>query len=181
MKLARAAPVLIIALAACVVCAAEEGAAGPQRIKAAFLTKFPAYVEWPAQAFPKAESPLVIGVSGAEPVARELDQNVAGRKVAGRSIQVHRIGPDEDIDDCCHILYVGADTDRGRTASLLAHARGRAMLTVTDLDEQPPGSVINFFLVDNHVRFDISRPAAEHNGLQIRAQLLAVARQAITR
>jgi len=172
---------MALVLAAAMAQAAENVDPAPQRIKAAFLSKFPAYVEWPAQAFRKPESPLVIGVSGAEAIARELAQAVAGRTVAGRAMQVHRIAPDEDIDDCCHVLYVGADTDRARTTSLLAHARGRAMLTVTDLDEQPPGSVINFLLVDNHVRFDISRPAAEHNGLQIRAQLLAVARQASAR
>jgi hypothetical protein len=168
-------------LAACMVQAAEDADAMPQRVKAAFLAKFAAYVDWPPHAFASSASPLVIGVSGGEIVARDVAQVVEGRTVAGRPVQVHRIAADEDIDDCCHILYVGADTRRDRIAELLEHARGRAMLTVTDLDDQPPGSVINFLVVDNHVRFDISRPAAEHNGLQIRAQLLSVARQAIGR
>jgi hypothetical protein len=36
--------------------------------------------------------------------------------------------------------------------------------------------VINF-LVEDRVRFDIARDAAERNGLQLSSQLLAVARQ----
>lgn len=52
------------------------------------------------------------------------------------------------------------------------------MLTVTDATgTHPPGSVINFQVVEERMRFDISREAAERNGLQLRAQLLAVARQ----
>lgn len=170
------------ALAACVTHAAEEpSAAIEQRIKAAFLSKFAAYVEWPAGAFSPPDAPLVIGVLGASSVADELERAVASRTVAGHRMTVHRIGPDEDPDDCCQILFFGADTSRTRAAELLTHTRGRPVLTVTEAEQQPSESVINFLVVDNHVRFDISRPAAERNGLQLRAQLLAVAHQATAR
>src|SRR5207244_5280584 len=44
--------------------AAEDPARVVQeRIKAAFLYKFASYVEWPREAFPQPESPIVIGVS----------------------------------------------------------------------------------------------------------------------
>jgi hypothetical protein len=39
--------------------------------------------------------------------------------------------------------------------------------------------VINFLEADDRIRFDISRAAAERNGLQLRSQLLAVARQVV--
>ncbi len=52
------------------------------------------------------------------------------------------------------------------------------MLTVTEREsEHPRGSVINFVPADDRVRFDISREAAEKNNLQLRSQLLGVARQ----
>jgi hypothetical protein len=91
---------------------------------------------------------------------------------------VHRLAPGEPSDDCCQVLFVGADNGGQRTAQLLAQASGRPVLTVTDAEDQPEGSVINFLVDDHRVRFDISRPAAERNGLRVRAQLLAVARQA---
>ena len=51
------------------------------------------------------------------------------------------------------------------------------MLTVTEAETaHPEGSVINFAVADERVRFDISRAAAERNALQLRSQLLAVAR-----
>ena len=93
-------------------------------------------------------------------------------------MQVHRIAVNESPGDCCQILFVGADTDHSRATELLEKTRGRPVLTVTEADDHPKGSVINFLIDDDHVRFDISRPAAERNGLQLRAQLLAVAKQA---
>jgi hypothetical protein len=55
------------------------------------------------------------------------------------------------------------------------------VLTVTETDaEQSKGSVINFLAEDGRVRFDISREAADRNGLRLRSQLLGVARQVVS-
>jgi len=173
----RRALIVALALAACAVHAETSDTSLQQRIKAAFLAKFPAYVEWPASAFHEAQSPLVIGVAGAEPVARELEHAAAARTVNGRPLRVHRLAPGERANDCCHVVFVGADNGPERTADLVAQARGRPVLTVTDTEDPPAGSVINFHVEDARVRFDISRAAAERNQLQLRAQLLAVARE----
>lgn len=168
---------LIVALVLCVpmsMAAEESSLSIQQRIKAAFLYKFATYVEWPANAFAEPESPIVIGVSGAEPIAQELEQAVLGRKVSGRSVQVRRIAKGDAANDCCQILFVGGD----RVTDMLAQALGHPVLTVTEVSaEHPKGSIINFLAAEDRVRFDISREAAERNGLQLRSQLLAVARQ----
>ena len=151
-----------------------------ERIKAAFLYRFAAYVEWPAAVFPEPESPIMIGVVGAEPIALELARAIPGRKAAGsRPMRVVRFERGERPGDCCHILYIAAHS--GRMDEILAQAQGRPVLTVTDAESaHPKGSVINFQIVADRLRFDISREAAERNGLQLRSQLLAVARQVTT-
>lgn len=161
--------------------AADEAARVIQeRVKAAFLYKFASYVEWPATAFPNSDSPIVIGVAGADRLSKELQEAVGGRQVAGRTLQVRRLGPETAVDDCCHILFVGAGSRQERTRELLASAKARPVLTVTDSKDHPADSVINFLVMDNRVRFDISREAAERKGLQLRSQLLGVARQVVS-
>ena len=171
---------LVLAAALCV--AAEEPARVIQeRIKAAFLYKFAAYVEWPHDTFSEPASPIVIGIAGADGVARELEQAVVGREVGGRPLQVRRLGRGEAASDCCQILFVGSGNERGHAKELLAHAQGRPVLTVTEAGaEHPRGSIINFLAVEAKIRFDISREAAERNGLQLRSQLLGVARQVVS-
>jgi hypothetical protein len=170
---------LALVLLAAFLCEAAEDPAVPvkTRIMAAFLYKFAAYVEWPSTAFSDPESPIVIGVVGADRIAHELEHAVFGRKVGGRPLQVRRLAHGEAAGDCCQILFIGHG-ERARTAEMLANARGHPVLTVTNVEVQhPKGSIINFLVTDDRIRFDISREAAERNGLQLRSQLLSVARQ----
>jgi hypothetical protein len=164
---------------AAAIAVAQPARALQHRVKAVFLTKFPAYVDWPPEAFATPSSPIVIGVAGDDDIARELDAAVAGREVAERPLRVQRLAPGEPDNGCCHILFVGGGANAAARRHL-GDTQGRAVLTVTDAPgTHPPGSVINFQVVDERMRFDISREAAEKNGLQLRAQLLAVARQVI--
>jgi len=169
---------LFLAFAAPLCSAADESAlAVQQRIKAAFLYKFAAYVEWPARVFSQPDTPIVIGVAGSEAIAHELEQVAVGRTIAGRPVTVRRLARGDSVGECCQILFIGAG-ERGRTAELLAGAQGHPVLTVTEVDAQhPKGSVINFLASEDRIRFDISREAAERNGLQLGSQLLRVARQ----
>jgi hypothetical protein len=167
---------------ATVPCEAAEDPArlAQQRIKAAFLYKFAAYVDWPAAALPEAQTPIVIGVAGADAIARELERVVAGRQVDGRALQVRQLGRAELAAECCHILFIGSDFDAVRATRLLVLAQGRPILTVTEADaEHPKGSVINFLVAEDRIRFDVSRGAAGRNGLHLRSPLLGVARQVL--
>ncbi len=138
-------------------------------------------MEWPRDTFADAASPIVIGISGADSLALELEQAIAGRDVAGRPLRVRRLARGESASDCCQILFVGAGQERARAAQLLTDAQGHPVLTVTDASaEHPKGSIINFLAAEDRVRFDISREAAERNGLQLRSQLLGVARKVIS-
>lgn len=172
---------LLLALLLCAGAAAaavEDSAAAIERIKAAFLYKFAAYVEWPPASFPQPGSPFIIGVAGADAIADELERVSAGRNVGGRPVQVRRLARAQDAGSCCHILFIGSRNESTHVHELLGNARGHPVLTVTDSSAgHPPGSIINFLAASDRVRFDISRVAAERNGLQLRSQLLAVAHQ----
>ena len=147
-----------------------------RQVKAAFLYKFGGYVTWPDSAFSRPDSPIVIGVAGANPLADELVRLVAGRTIGKRALAVRRIRRGDSLDGV-HILFVGS-TEGQRLAELLALAQGRPVLCVTESDQGlVPGSAVNFVVADNRVRFDVSLEAAEHNGLKLSALLLSVARQ----
>src|SRR5712691_12156267 len=58
-----------------------DAQADEYRVKAAFLYKFGSYIEWPSRSFARTDSPVAIGVMGANALADELAQIVAGRSV----------------------------------------------------------------------------------------------------
>lgn len=148
------------------------------QVKAAFLYKFGAYVEWPAQSFAQADSPLVIGVMGASAVADELTQMATGRNINGHPVTVKKIRRGDAVTGV-HILFI-ARADNDKLAETLAAAKGQAVLVVTETEPPPAaGSMINFVVAEDKVRFDIALPSAESSNLKLSARLLTVARKVI--
>jgi hypothetical protein len=142
-------------------------------VKAAFLYKFGAYIEWPPGLLQRADEPLVIGVSGDEPVAADLEQLVAGKTVEGHPVVVRRVGENGSLKGV-HILFLGQ-----RPASRLRDAIASApapILVVTEQDQGLQlGSVINFAVVNGRVRFAVSLASAEARNIRLSSRLLAVA------
>jgi hypothetical protein len=159
--------------------AAEDTESLEQRVKAAFLYQFAGYVEWPPNAFAQAGTPVTIAVLGADALAAELSQVVAGRTIGGRTVSMRRVKPGESLAGV-HILFIGR-AESARLSQLAQAAQPRAILTVTESDgalEQ--GSMINFVLVDRRVRFEVALDSAEKGGLKLSSRLLAVAQQVRT-
>ncbi len=166
-----AAGALCIALAGPVL-AQQESLEYP--IKATFLVRFGAYVEWPAAAFASGDDPLQICVAGRDPFGEVLDELAAKESVGAHALAVRRLAPADDPSQC-HVVYIGQlapETD----ASVLERADGRPVLVVTDAAQN--GGVrgaIHFVVVDDRVRFHIDEDAAAHNQLGLSSQLLSVA------
>lgn len=143
-----------------------------RRVKAAFLYKFLGYADFAAHSFADASTPVSVGVFGADDMAAELTRIAAGRQVAGRAIAVRALR-EQDLAQPMHVLFV-AGPDDVRAARLLRASN--AQLTVTECDGGLPiGSVINFTIVDERVRFDVSLDAAEKKNVKLSSRLLTVA------
>ena len=122
----------------------------------------------------------MIGVVARDAIADEIARTAASLSVDGRPLKVRRLHPGDSIADV-HLIYVASSEDR-RLAETLAAVKGRPILVVTESSEAVElGSMINFVVVDNKVRFDISPHSAESSRLRISARLLSVARTLIAK
>ena len=116
----------------------------------------------------------MIGVIGANELAAELGRVVAGRTVQSRPIAV-KVIPDAEGAGAVHMLFVGGN-DRARIRSAIKAAAPGPMLVVSEAgDGLQQGSVINFRVVDERVRFDVSLEAADKNSIKLSSRLLSVA------
>jgi len=175
----RAMVISLAAMAPISALAQADRTAPETQIKAAFLYKFSAFVEWPPKAFTRPDSPFTIGVIGADELAAELEQIVKGRTVLERAVVVRRMRRGEPVAGI-QMLFIG-QAEGARLAEILAIAKGQSVLTVTESEDAlSHGSMINFVFVDDKVRFDVALPQAERGALRISARLLAVARKVLT-
>ncbi|WP_073215885.1 YfiR family protein [Massilia sp. CF038] len=147
-----------------------------RKVKAAFLYKFLGYAEFPANAFSDASAPLVIGVVGADELAAELTRIVSGRSVQSRPIVV-KVFAEGEAPAGVHLLFIGG-SDSAHVKAVLKAAQPAPMLLVSEAENGLQlGSVINFKIVDERVRFDVSLEAADKNSVKLSSRLLTVANQ----
>lgn len=142
-------------------------------VKAALLSKFGLFVDWPGTSFPAPSSPLNLCVAGEDSFGALLDNTVSGQRIGERAIAVRRLKA-AGRDSGCHILFIGG-ADPQRNAQTLEAVRGSSVLTVTDSGAGGGAGIIDFVVRDNRVRFDINDEAAAQNGLVISSKLLNLA------
>ncbi len=154
--------------------AQDDATSLERRVKAAYIFKFAGYVEWPEGAFSQPDTPVTIAVFGDAEMAAELVQSTAGRAVDGRPVRIKRTRDPEATADA-HMLFVGR-AEIARLPQLAKHVRAKPVLILTDAPGAlNQGSMINFMLVQQRVKFEISLEEAERRGLKLSSRLLAVA------
>ena len=149
-------------------------AGSEERVKAAYLFRVLNYVEFPPHSGERAAAPYVVGVLEDEIVADDLAQQVAGKQVNGREVSVRRLAEGSALGGL-DVLFIGR-SQRTRLPAILKQLRSAPVLTVTETaDALEQGSIMNFRIVDGHVRFEISLPAADKAGIRLSSRLLALA------
>lgn len=145
----------------------------PYQIKAAFLVNFAQYVEWPPEAFPEEDSPLVFGVLGDNPFGTALRDLLGDDGINGRKAIVEQYKSVQDIVRC-HVLYI-SESERARWPTIMRALRGRSILTVSDIEGfSSEGGMIRF-VTQTRIRFRINVGAAHECNLAISSKLLRLA------
>jgi len=143
-------------------------------VKAVFLYNFTRFVEWPETAFASPDAPFVIGIIGPDPFGSALQEAVAGERVGGHPIRVHRYQLPAEARDC-HLLYI-VDRDPEKVREMLAQLPRRALLTVGESAQfARQGGMIRFLTRNNKIRLEINPATVRAAQLSISAKLLQVA------
>jgi hypothetical protein len=143
------------------------------RLKAAFVYRFPQFVEWPAPALIGHDA-IAICVVRPNPFGTLLRELIAGETLNGRPLAIREVARPSAIDGC-HVVFVpGAEHATAR--AVLEAVGNHPVLTVGEssrfLDQ---GGVISLHVIDRRVRFEVSAAAAERLGLRLSSQLLRLA------
>jgi len=143
------------------------------QVKATFLAKFAAYVNWPPEAMGTPDAPIQLCVVGRDPFGPELDRAVAHQHVDLHGFAVRRLAGTSGAAGC-HVAFLGGSPSQSVVAMAEA-LRGKPVLTVTDADLGPGRGMVHFLLKDGRVRFHIDDARAAQGNLAISARLLSLA------
>jgi hypothetical protein len=144
-------------------------------IKATYILNFIKFSEWPPDALAANDAYFVIGVLGSGPSNGDMDRNLNGKVVAGRTLVVKHFIVGQELREC-KLLFVSASEKR-QLARILDSIRGATILTISEIDQfANNGGIINFFIEENKLRFEINVDAASRARIRISSKVLQLAR-----
>ena len=154
--------------------AAQAQISREYQLKAVFLYNFAQFTEWPTNVFADDKSPIVIGIVGADPFDRVLQDTIRDENVGGHPLTVQHYLHATDIKPC-HILFI-TQSEMRHADEILQAVKGKPVLTVADTDSaSTAGAMIRFVLVNNKVHFRINAEAAHAANISLSSKLLRVA------
>jgi hypothetical protein len=144
-------------------------------IKAGFTYNFAKLMEWPSNAFPQQDSPIVIGILGTDPFGGTLDEVLKGKAVNGRVFVVKHLKWGMDVRDC-NILFISS-SEIAHTDEIFHLVKSLPILTIGETPGfAQRGGIINFIVEDNKVRFEVNVDAAKQADINISSRLLTLAK-----
>ena len=137
------------------------------QIKAAYLYNFLKYVEWPKP----LNRTFLICVAGQNPFGNVLEGLTKNERVRGNPVKTEIILAPEPG---CDVIFTPRTSNM---PAYLSSAAGMPILTVGETGNFiERGGIVNFFVDDGKVRFEINPAAAERAGLRISSRLLQLAK-----
>jgi len=165
------------------------------QVKAAFLYNFIKFVDWPKEKMGDANEPITLGIIGRDPFGKVFE-SVKNKKVKGRGFMIKRFKSIEALKISggeykaelsrqieslrkCHLLFV-CSSEKGVLKEIISIVRDHPVVTVGDMKGfLESGGIINFVMENQKVRFEISAAAAKRAKVQIRSQLLRLAKRVV--
>lgn len=150
-------------------------------LKAHFLGKFTHYVDWPgSNSADDTARAFIIGIIGDDPFNRQLEEIYQSVNLKGRPTEI-RYFDRIDGDSRCDLLFIPA-TEKNRLKKILKAAVQNPILTVSDSPGfAEAGVLINLYVENNKIGFEINLDAVNKSGLAFDYRLLKLARIIRTR
>jgi hypothetical protein len=174
---------------------ADDAPSQEYKIKAAFLYNFLKFVDWPTGKEADPNKPITLGIIGKDPFGKAFEP-VKDKKINDREVVIKRFKSvaelkkpgkegEAELDKQsgeqknCHLLFI-CSSEKDSIEEILAAIKDRPVLTVADTEDfLKSGGIINFVMEEQKVHFEISDAAAKRSKLQIRSQLLRLAKKVV--
>lgn len=112
---------------------------------------------------------------GADPFGADLERTIHNETLGGRQIVIRRLKRQQEID-ACHILFISG-SEKESVGQILGTLKNTTILTVSEFDSfTQQGGMINLYMKENRIRFEINVAPAEQVGLRISSKLLKLAK-----
>jgi hypothetical protein len=139
-----------------------------EKMEAAFIYNFASLVNWPSS---YQSGDFVIAVLGSAPITKELEDIAKQKKAGAQTITVKKISSPSEIGNA-HIVFI-PDSQKGKIADVVGQTGQNSTLVISEsAGGAAKGSIINFILVDEKLRFELNEGKATAKSLKLAPTLV---------
>ncbi len=172
-RLSKQTFMMLLGMAITSTCASAQSELPTEyEVKAAFIHNIAKFVEWPATR--DATRTLKLCILGQNPYGSTLDA-LQGKPIGDKVWEVSSVNPKTNLRNC-NVLFIAA-SESANLGQILNEIKDDAVLTVGDTEGfAGQGVMVNFYVEQGKVRFEINNDAAGRARLKISSNLLKLAR-----
>ncbi len=136
-------------------------------IKAAYLERFTRFIDWPNESnVEDTTRSFILTVIGKTQFVDILKRDYRIQKIRNKKVELRFISNPGEIQDC-HLLYI-AKSEKNNISKILSVTNSKPILTISDCKGcAEKGILINLYMDDNRIRFEINESAARESQLYI--------------
>lgn len=142
-------------------------------VKFSYIKNFAIFTKWP-QHHQKNKTNFVIKTWDKNPFRMVSPELINSKKVNNRSVKISRIKSLEKVQGA-DVIFFPKDAEFTSEQIQAIHKKG--IITIGEVpDFYKKGGIINFYLENKKIRFEINRTALKKNGFVINSKLLKLAK-----
>lgn len=146
---------------------------GEYEIKSGMLFNFTSFIVWPAQAADQSNT-LTICLTANNPANRSFER-LQGKQSNNRKLTIRAVSTPQSTKGC-NVLFISS-SESSHLAAYLKEVQNKPVLTVSDIENfTANGGMIGFYEDLGKIRFEINFESSQQSGLQIKSQLLKLAK-----
>lgn len=143
-------------------------------IKAAFIYNFAKLITWPKEAFPHSHSPINLCISMGNPLVKTL-KTIEGKMIKKRRLAISYTASTQEIKPC-HLAFIEYPDEKLQD-KILKQYTDQPVVTIGQSHKFIyQGGIINFIEIEDTIRFEVNRTAAQKVKLKISSRLLKLAK-----
>ncbi len=167
----------LFVLLLCIIPVSKLKAQKPEEdlLKGVLFEKIVNFVTWPdLKNSDETKENLIIGVYDESPMYQVLDKLYSDRLIQGMRVKIIKISNLSQVNKC-NILYI-PKISADKLDNLVEFAKRKPILTLSDSKGYAEKGVhINFYRVENNIRFEINEKAVRESGIKMHYLLLQLA------
>lgn len=138
------------------------------KAKATLTLHFIRYIGWTDEA---RQGDFVIGVVRDKDVAGQIRAQSEGKKFGFQDVVVKEFKNVDELEDC-QVVFVSSTISFSRNASAIMGKVGKGTLIITEQEGATGnGSMINFVVRDDKLKFELSEKNASYGGIQLSSKM----------